>query len=938
MRPTPGKFTNPSGLIDKRIGDKFAAVEGVHKNLDKVSHLSYYLEALFNLDQNLNLLASEGVDHHILKDVTVFQGASAFELALKNGYVGTEIEWLDSLQGLAGDTGPAGVLDDIVFIGLLDELSTNTSDTQFLKDTLTTITDNLNNVRDSNELSILNLTGTLADVESSIPSSTSILNSVNSVLEPALAISTAAVTAVNTRIDATEQFVLLLRGDLEHNSTAFNSFLIQNDSTVLRLDVAEAALGINHAAITNLDTVTAELATIQTDLIAVSELNTANVSNLQMASAEAASNIVTLQARSVSNQASIADAQQVGSDNASAVLTLQAENINVFSSITNLNRVSGGNATQLNALSVISDNNASSISNLDEVTENNATHITTLIAENAEQSGSISNLFTVTAYNTSNLLALESRTENSEGSIVNLQTTQATHVSDLSQLNVRSNSLENSLTSVQGSIETLSNVKADQDDLQVEVARTDALTARVTSNEGDLTNVSADISTLESTKADGVELTAEADRITALNARMVASEGDINIIEGDISSLESVKADASALAVETVKIDTITARLLVKPNILLNATFANGTADWSANAAWASAVVNDAGPQLQHNDLTAAAGANRTSLSAPLSIQVGEAYTISYDIFSETSGNFLYCDLLFYGPQGYIAGTSRPIIRVARSFGERLTSTLVAPAGSTYALVRFLTRTNVTGIQAIRRIKVERGEVATLWSDEASVTHASQTLASIENGLAARYGVQVKAGTGSAELELIALDGSEVGTLARLAGDKIILDGTLQAAHFADGSLYNLTETSGTDINLSQNEIEIAAQVFTSAGKTVRFDIGGLGVMGLDGLAGNQQNAIGIQGFEVWLSLYRDGALITSGERFCDLMSFSPDGGGTHVKSPSRRGTLTLTDNPGAGVHLYSLRAQYIWNVFQAQFTVTPKLIGVEMLIAEIDN
>ena len=86
MRPTASKFTNPSGIIDKRIGEHFEAVDYVSKNLDKVAHLSYYMESLFNLDRNLSLLTDENVEHHILKDITIFQGPSAYELALKVDY------------------------------------------------------------------------------------------------------------------------------------------------------------------------------------------------------------------------------------------------------------------------------------------------------------------------------------------------------------------------------------------------------------------------------------------------------------------------------------------------------------------------------------------------------------------------------------------------------------------------------------------------------------------------------------------------------------------------------------------------------------------------------------------------------------------------------------------------------------------------------------
>lgn len=39
-------------------------------------------------------------------------GDSAYIVALKNGFVGTEEEWLDSLKGDTGETGPQGIKGD----------------------------------------------------------------------------------------------------------------------------------------------------------------------------------------------------------------------------------------------------------------------------------------------------------------------------------------------------------------------------------------------------------------------------------------------------------------------------------------------------------------------------------------------------------------------------------------------------------------------------------------------------------------------------------------------------------------------------------------------------------------------------------------------------------------------------------------------------------
>ena len=55
------------------------------------------------------------IEPNIQENVTSTPGLSAYQIAVKNGFVGTEQEWLDSLvgpQGPAGPTGPKGEKGD----------------------------------------------------------------------------------------------------------------------------------------------------------------------------------------------------------------------------------------------------------------------------------------------------------------------------------------------------------------------------------------------------------------------------------------------------------------------------------------------------------------------------------------------------------------------------------------------------------------------------------------------------------------------------------------------------------------------------------------------------------------------------------------------------------------------------------------------------------
>ena len=102
----------------------WGTIKEVSALLPQIAHVSYYMESLFNLDRNLTLLSDENVDHHILKDITIFQGASTYELALLDGFVGTPTEWLASLVGPQGETG---LLDEVAHQFLIDGIAANTS-------------------------------------------------------------------------------------------------------------------------------------------------------------------------------------------------------------------------------------------------------------------------------------------------------------------------------------------------------------------------------------------------------------------------------------------------------------------------------------------------------------------------------------------------------------------------------------------------------------------------------------------------------------------------------------------------------------------------------------------------------------------------------------------------------------------------------------------
>ena len=62
------------------------------------------IENVIEIDTNID--SNKGLDFDIEKSGP--QGLSAYEIALKNGFVGTEQEWLDSLVGEKGEKGDTG--------------------------------------------------------------------------------------------------------------------------------------------------------------------------------------------------------------------------------------------------------------------------------------------------------------------------------------------------------------------------------------------------------------------------------------------------------------------------------------------------------------------------------------------------------------------------------------------------------------------------------------------------------------------------------------------------------------------------------------------------------------------------------------------------------------------------------------------------------------
>jgi len=315
MRPTSSPFANPSGLVDKRLGNMWAQIEEVRALLPQIAHVSYYLESLFNLDRNLTLLSDENVDHHILKDITIFQGANAYELALVEGFVGTPAEWLESLIGPIGSTG---FLDVAAHQVLIDGIAANVA---ALAAADAAILANTNKFSDYTTLAAYNAdvtavqaqltaleTSILAQVDLLLPTprtNAEIGSLAQAVVNTALAGLEPSFFDPDGRLDSIDLLLDGLRDDLDVNEIAFNEFVFSNLTTIGRITALEAVGEDTAASLIELQTVTFDTAAQQLVLTAESASQLSQINSLSAVSLNQATQINALQVSNNANYASV---------------------------------------------------------------------------------------------------------------------------------------------------------------------------------------------------------------------------------------------------------------------------------------------------------------------------------------------------------------------------------------------------------------------------------------------------------------------------------------------------------------------------------------------------------------------------------------------------------------------------------------------------------
>lgn len=315
MRPSSSPFTNPSGLVDKRVGNMWELLERIDTYLPQVAHVSYYLENLFNLDRNLTLLTNESVDHHILLDFTMFQGANAYELAVAEGYTGTVDEWLASLVGPQGETG---LLDEAAHQELIDGIAANAAAALAAQNTANAATASLSNyvLTSTYNTHVASVNAALAALETTItdvvvpllpevPTETEINALALNVVNTSLVTVNTNIADLVTRVDGVDLELISLQEGIDETNTTFGSFLLDYGDAITRIDVLEATSATQNASIVDLQTVTSTSASDITVLQASSATQQASIVDLQTVTANAAIQINALQVANNANFASI---------------------------------------------------------------------------------------------------------------------------------------------------------------------------------------------------------------------------------------------------------------------------------------------------------------------------------------------------------------------------------------------------------------------------------------------------------------------------------------------------------------------------------------------------------------------------------------------------------------------------------------------------------
>ena len=616
MRSSSSPFVNPSGLVDKRLQPMWDQIEQVRTLLPQIAHVSYYLESLFNLDRNLTLLSDENVDHHILKDIQIFQGANAYEIAVAEGYVGNVSTWLASL---VGPQGIPGVLDEESYQDILDSIAANAAAAQAAQTTANTaistfanyVTTSVYNARVAYVDNILDglpgvISDTVTELLPSVRTDLEIVTLAQNAINNSLINVNSALDILTDRLDSADIDLLAIQDGLAETSTAFGSFLIDYGESLTRLDVLEASNTAHTSSIISLQTVSDNYAADITLLQAASTTANSQILNLQAVTDDSAVQINNLQVSNNANFEAIAAntlaleafaaldtalleslatlPDQLGTV-AQLVLSLQVrldETRNGLADLANIDGVPIGAVIRgiRSAIVGVEQALATAVDTLTSRVNDNAAAIvserlartTAILAEASERSLLAVRLQNAEAAITAERIARTTANEsfaqdfvNFDTQLYNIQTGQAGTANALTALTTRVRSNENQLSNQSNQITILQtgllNAQGGLAAQSIAVASLDSqiisTNNRVTALSSSVTNIGAQVSGL------GSSYSGLADALVAIEAAIISAGGSIDVSLSSITSLATEVAELSeGLSGNSSAISGLTSRMI----------------------------------------------------------------------------------------------------------------------------------------------------------------------------------------------------------------------------------------------------------------------------------------------------------------------------------------------------------------------------------------
>lgn len=325
-----------------------------------------------------------------------------------------------------------------------------------------------------------------------------------------------------------------------------------------------------------------------------------------------------------------------------------------------------------------------------------------------------------------------------ESSVSGLQGQAAAIIASIGDVDTRVDQVETGISTLNGSVTTLSQTVTNLN------GTVSTLSQTVTTQGGQIstvaqsvTTLSGSMSTLSSTvSAQGVTISQNATAISTLQGQQSILSTTVSTQGAAITTLQTTTS--------TLQGDTATLRTQVtagSPNLLRNGGFELGTMNywsWSAGAAFGVIASTDTWGIFAVNNTNIPDNSHAYIFSNPVGIE-RDYYTLTADtgyFLSGGAGNvYLQMDFLNAGG-GYISSAYGPAVTNGNNFSadgstRRATKlTAYAPDGATQvrAFVVWYKANGVAQSMHVRQVKLERGQVATPYSAEASARQSFEAL------------------------------------------------------------------------------------------------------------------------------------------------------------------------------------------------------------------